>query len=520
VSGSTRAGPAGRGPAGWRTAAAGVAWGISTSVAARGLSLIGTLVMIRFVAPYDYGEASVATVVVATLNQLTTLGVGIYAVAKRDATREDLFHATLIHVLMGLVAFAILLIVPGQLESLFDAPNFSRYVPGLAAASLMDRFALMPERVLIRDLRFRHVSIIRSLGELAYTVASVGAAAAGWGGMSIVFGNVVRSGLRGLAMIGSVRLADWAQVTRVRLAILLKIARYGLNVTFAGLAMFASRRWDNLLVSRYFGPTVMGTYNLAYNLADTPATYIGEQITDVMEATFAHMQPDERRQTLLRSLGVIGLITFPIAVGLGAIAPTLADLFLNKRWAGAGPMLLILAMLSVVRPMFGAVWAFIVVERGPRPLMIIEWLNLALLMGLLATLGRISPLWACGSVGIAFTIRSVFGLYLVRETAEISILRQLAQLMPPLLACVPMAGAVFGVRWAMVRVGVTAPVVHIGVEVLLGAAVFIGSALLVARRPAQELVTLVRRRGSRRSTTAVGTAATEISTAPAPVVEE
>jgi PST family polysaccharide transporter len=489
-------------------------------VAARGLSLIGTLVMIRFVAPYDYGEASIATVVVMTVNQLTTLGVGIYAVAKRDASREELFHGTLIHVLLGFVAFAVLLIVPGRLETLFDAPNFSRYVPGLAAASLVDRFAFMPERVLIRSLRFRHVSIIRSLGELAYAASSVGAAAAGWGGMSIVFGNVARSSIRGLAMIASVRLADWAQVTRVRMEILLKIGRYGLNVTFAGLAMFASRRWDNLLVSRYFGPTVMGTYNLAYNLADTPATYIGEQITDVMEATFAHMHPEERRQTLLRSLSVIGLITFPIAVGLGAIAPTLADLFLNKRWAGVGPMLLILAMLSVVRPMFGAVWAFIVVERGPRGVMIIEWVNLALLMALLATIGRISPLWACGAVGLAFTIRSGMGLYLVRETAGLSILTQLVQLTPPLLACVPMAAAVFGVRQALVRIGVTAPALHIGLEILVGAAVFIGAALIVARHPARELVMLVRRRGSRRSHTPMGTPVVEIPAVTEPVAEE
>ena len=155
-------------------------------------------------------------------------------------------------------------------------------------------------------------------------------------------------------------------VVAVRWAVVKKITSYGLTVALTGVAGYAASRWDNLLVSRFFGPAVMATYNLAYNLADIPAIHIGEQIADVMGAAFTHMTASERRSTLIRAVGIIGLVTFPMALGLAAVASTLSDLFLDKKWAGAGSMLMLLSALSLSRPIYGALASFILVEVGPR----------------------------------------------------------------------------------------------------------------------------------------------------------
>src|SRR5579871_5361509 len=127
-----------------RIAARGAAWTIASSVLSRGLGLIGTLVLIRFVSPADFGEVSAATVVVATINQLTTLGVGLYAVANRNVTREEMFHATAIHVTLGLLAIGIVTLLGKPLAPLFDTPDLSRYVPGMAISAFTDRVGFMP----------------------------------------------------------------------------------------------------------------------------------------------------------------------------------------------------------------------------------------------------------------------------------------------------------------------------------------------------------------------------------------
>jgi PST family polysaccharide transporter len=309
-----------------------------------------------------------------------------------------------------------------------------------------------------------------------------------------VAGNLARSFVRAAGMVGSVHLAEWFGWVRPQLAILRRIASYGITASLGSLAFVAGRRWDNLLVSRLFGPAVMGAYNLAYNLADIPAIQVGEQITDVLQASFTHMGAEERRRTMLRSLPVIALVTFPIAVGLGAVAPTLADLFLNKKWAGAGQMLMILSALSIVRPMYGAISSYLIVERGPRVTMIIEWTTLAVLMAAIATLGRRSPLWACGAVGIVFTLRTVLGFHVARAQTGLSAGTLLWRLLPPLVACLPMVAGVFAVRFGLERLGVESALVQLVAEVLAGALLFVAAALSIARQPSRELLAIIRKR--------------------------
>jgi len=57
-----------------RDSVRGALWTISSGVASRGVGMLGTLVITRFVAPGEYGEVMVAAVLGMTANQLSTIG--------------------------------------------------------------------------------------------------------------------------------------------------------------------------------------------------------------------------------------------------------------------------------------------------------------------------------------------------------------------------------------------------------------------------------------------------------------
>ena len=94
--------------------------------------------------------------------------------------------------------------------------------------------------------------------------------------------------------------------------------RFGVPLGVQGIAHNASRYWDNLAVSHFFGPDATGAYNMAYNLADIPAIQVGEQIALVLLPSMAELPPRAprpRRSNARRAL--LSLIIFPLAVGLG-----------------------------------------------------------------------------------------------------------------------------------------------------------------------------------------------------------
>jgi lipopolysaccharide exporter len=481
-------------------AAGGAAWTIATGVGARALGLVGTLAITYFVARSEIGEVADAAVAVGLANQFSTAGVGQYYISRSAGGAGDAakvaWHATVAHVGLGLIALAVVLGLRQRLGIWMNAPRLGAYLPGLALAGFLDRIAYMPERVMARAMRFRAIGTARTAAELSYTAASVGLAAAGFGGASIVIAGVVRSTVRLATMSASVPRASWLAPARLELATVRAMLRYGLPISIGTSASFASRRVDNAIVSSLFGVDVVGAYNLAYNVADVPAVQVGEQVGDVLFPSFATMDRERCRAALVRSTGLLALITFPLAVGLGAVATTTVRTLLKPEWRDVGPMLAILSALSVVRPVGWTISSFLLARNRPRVDASLEVLKLAALAVLLLTMGRAGPLWACAAVGAAFGAHALASMVVAQAIEGVPLLGLVQRCAPPLLACAPMVAVVLLVR----RLGAPSHPrgLELALEIVAGALAYAIAAPLVARATTQDLLGLVRQTIRRR----------------------
>lgn len=467
-------------------------WTIGAGVCSRAVGLIGTLVVARFVTPAEYGEVTVAAVLVMTANQISSIGFGQYLVAKPDASRSVAFHVTVLHVFLGVLAAIAVLGLGARLGPMLDAPGMTRFLPGLVASGLIDRVAYVPERVLVRDLRFGAVSAARTVGDLAHTVVCVWLAAAGWGAAAIVMGNGSRSLVRAACFVFAVEARDWLEPNRLSTKTTRELLAFGVPLSIGALFAFASRRWDNLLVSRFFGPGPTGMYNLAYNLADVPAIQVGEQIGDVLLPSFARLEPSRRPDALVRSIALLSLSVFPLAIGLGAIAPTLVRAVFDARWRPLAPMLVLLSALSVTRPIGWMVASYLQALHRPRLITWLEAFKVAVLVLLIVTVGRIDPLATCVAVGVAFALHAFAALWVVRTIDDVPIGRLIAGPLAAVAASVPMVVGVLGARYFAGTVGgVDQPIMLLASEVVVGAVFYVGGALVFAREIALDFVARV-----------------------------
>jgi PST family polysaccharide transporter len=469
-------------------AARGAAWTIATGVGSRALGLVGTLAVTYFVARHELGEVADAASAVMLANQFSALGVGPYYVARPSAGRDVAWHATVVHVGLGVLALVVVLLLGHPMSVWMRAPSLGHFLPGLAFSALLDRFSYMPERVLAREMRFRVVGMCRTAGDLSYTVTSVFLAMLGYGGMCVVLANVVRSTVRLAALTGAVPRREWLHPTRMSWTTVRAMARFGLPMTVGTAAGYASRRVDNVIVSGLFGVDIVGAYNLAYNVADVPAVQVGEQIGDVLLPSFAHMRPAECKAALVRSTGLLALVTFPLAVGLGAIAPTLVEALLKPEWRDVGPMLALLSVLSVVRPLGWTISAYLLARDRPRQDAALEVLKLLAVIVSVLTLGRLGPLWACAAVGVAFALHALASMVVVQLVDGVTGVDLAARCGGPLVACAPMVAAVLGTRIGLAGVGIDSAALQLVAEIAVGAFVYPLAALLVARATALDFI--------------------------------
>lgn len=476
-----------------KRATRGAIWNVGASTLTRVIGLIGTLFMTRLLKPEVIGEVMSAVVIAQTANWLSHWGFNQYMIVRGIEGAEQTYHVAVVNLVCGVVGAGAAAGMGALFAPVFHAPHLGSYVPGMALAILIRRVGAIPDKVLARELRFRELAIANGVGDVAYTVSAIAlAATTSLGGQAIVVGNIIQSTIAS-ALVFRFTGMGWLQRVPWRWERVREIIRFGVPLGFAQIFDFATRYWDNLLFGAFFGQRVVGFYNMAYNLADIPAVQVGEQISGVLLPAMTGLELRDRKTAVIRSTGLMSLVVFPMAVGLGSVAPTLIRCLLNDAWQGVAPLLVVLSVLSVARPMGWGVGAYLASMSRTRTIMLLDLLKLVLLFGGIVALSPLGPVWTAGAVGIAFGGQSLIKIGLVVRTDGIPVGPLASAVLRPLAACAVMAAVVLATRSGLEALGVESAGVRLVVEIAVGAITYVAAALTIARSIALDFLQLLRR---------------------------
>lgn len=457
-------------------------------VGARVLTLVSTLILTRFIAPHDYGAVLSAWISVVTAGTLTSFAFGQYLIARR-APPAVAFQAAELHIALGVVAMTLVVAFRDAIGDLLGTPEMGRFVAWYAVAHVVDRTRYVPERLLMRDLRFPTIAMINGLGELVFAVLAL-ALAPRWGAHAIVIAVQGRAVLTAVMFFAAAPRAEWLVYSPLRAEVVRDLFGYGLPIMISSVAERAATRWDNLIVSKLFGPAVMGHYNLAYNLAETPVSHVAEHISDVLMPSFSRMQDAQRRSAVPAAAALMALVVSPLGIGLGAVAPTLVAALFDARWSGMAPMLVILSVMTVFRPMTWSANAYLQAVQETRLIMFISFSRAIVVLLLVASLAIAGgPSGACLGACIGYALHSIGTIVVVGRATGLPIGSYLIGVIRPLLACIPMYAAVTGVAITLDAQGVP-KLASLAVQIVAGGVVYIASAFVLARSSVLEIIRL------------------------------
>src|SRR5262249_27971345 len=143
--------------------------------------------------------------------------------------------------------------------------------------------------------------------------------------------------------------------------------------------------------------------------AEVPVLNIAEQIGEVLMPSFSRMEDAQRKTAVVRAAALMGLVVSPLGVGLGAVSYTVVDAFFNAKWAPMAPMLAILSVMTVFRPMTWSATAYAQAVQQTRLVMYSSFLRAIIVLSFVAAFGAITgdPHWACVGSGLGFAIHAV-----------------------------------------------------------------------------------------------------------------
>ncbi len=401
------------------------------------ISFGATIALARLLEPEDFGIFALAYFFFTLLDVTNKLGFDFSLMHRRDVTGATLPTHFACVTFVSIVSLLIMAIAAFMLPRLGYDAQIGRALLVLAVFGSVQATGITSRTVLEKELRFQRTVPLTTIAFLVANLAAIYLAWAGWGPWSLVAREGINLTLLALGMGISSPWAFWKTALSFDQGIARWFLRYGLRVTLGSIATTALLQFDNFLVGSLIGVTALGFYDRAYRLATLPTGLVTHIASRVSLPVYAQVQNDQPRLSFAfrLTLEAILALSLPAALVLFAAAPEVVALLLGDRWLPSVPLLRLLAVYMVLRPLQDDVGALFSATGRPGTMSLILVLE-ALALVIVAT-----PLTIVfGSTGtalgvdVAFALGVVIAYWRIRKSVDLAYTQIFLPFVVPTLA--------------------------------------------------------------------------------------
>jgi O-antigen/teichoic acid export membrane protein len=327
---------------------AGLFWLAATKASGQAISWVITLVVVRLLAPQDYGLMGLTLLSTRFLLLFNELGLGAAVVQRPNLTAQQLSNVAATILAVNVAFFGVMVVLAPPIAAYFNEPALVPLIRTMGVVFVLNGIGCAPGFLLQRQMAFRKKAAAEIVGLVAGGIATLVLAAAGVGVWSLVFGHLVTQGLTNLLyyVYAPIRYTRHFSARSV-----LDLLDFGIRVAVARLLWWVSTSADAVVVGRLLGTTALGYYGLAAQFAAIPLDKIVSLVTQVALPSFAAVQHDDAttRRHYLKLVGSIALVTFPMFAGIALLAEGGVQLALGDTWAPIVVPMQILCVVSCLR---------------------------------------------------------------------------------------------------------------------------------------------------------------------------
>lgn len=336
----------------------GITWNAGAQIANQALAIVITTILMRLLMPEDFGLLTMALVFTGFANIFSKIGIAQALIQRKDIDEAHCSSAFWLSLLSGvLVAMGIVAITP-WVTNFYNEPLLMAIMPVIASIYIIGATGRVSNALLRRQLNFRAVGLSTVLATGFSGMIAIGMAFANYG----VWSLVVYQWLSGFVETAfQLVWAKWRPKLLFKRQAAEELFGFGVNLSAFQIFNYWTRNADNLLVGRVLGSSALGYYSRAYSLMLLPVTRVTDVVGSVMWSALARIQDDtiRVRRIVLRSVGMIGLVNFPMVLGLFVVADRIIPLVAGEQWIPAIPTFRILAFVGLLQSISSiSIWIF------------------------------------------------------------------------------------------------------------------------------------------------------------------
>lgn len=324
-------------------------WTIADFVADRGVNFAIIAVLARLLSPGEYGTTALLAVFVALATVMAESGLGMALIQKPELEEADRSSAFWINIALALVMMGALWAAGPLIALFFGEPVLVPLVQILALGIPLGALGTVQRSLLLRELAYKKLMIVRSAATLTSGLAAITLAVAGYGVYALAWQTCL------LAVASSAGLwiaSSWRPRPLFDRQAARRLFGFGGYMLASTILDTVYSRAYTVFIGKMGSPSTVGNYGRADATITLVQGLIAHPLNQLALPILSRMANDDKAlgEGLRAGLKASMLVNAPAMLMLAVLAEPLLLLAYGPQWGGAEPFVQILALGGVLMP--------------------------------------------------------------------------------------------------------------------------------------------------------------------------
>ena len=309
--------------------AVGAAFMVAMRFAFRGLGLINTLILVRFLTPADFGLVGFATMAYSVVDQISDFSSGLQLIRMANPQRRHYDTAWTLGILRGAAMGALFAASAPLLAAFIREPRVELLSYVLAGMSVLQALENPGMVDLQRRLQFSRIFWCGVISKVFGTAVCIAIALMFRSYWALVAGTI---GTRIVSLLLSYAVSPYRP--RLDLSAWREMLNFSKWMLVINLQNMFSDYSTVFTVGRMNGAAAIGLYQVSYQIAALPVSELAAPVRQPIYAGYARVAHDRAllRRHFVDGLGLVLLAVAPACTGIALLAGPTTHLFLGDKW--------------------------------------------------------------------------------------------------------------------------------------------------------------------------------------------
>lgn len=309
------------------------------------IAIGSSMAIARLLKPEELGVFSVAMALLMLANTVRDMGAGQYLVQVDEVTEERIRAVWTLQLSIGVGLGLIIAVLAIPAGTFYNEPRIPPLLGVMAVTYFVNPIGSITYALLMRDMRFQHVAVMRFSANLAGAVVSIALAANDVGPISLAWGHAATITVNALvAQFFRDRSIPWGISFRA----VRDVLKFGGKITGTSIISSLQSSTPDFVLGKLQDMTAAGLFSRSNGLVSMFSRLVLDAIYGVAVSALAAQARagQSTAPAFLRALSYISVLNWVFAINLVAFADPITRVLFGGQWEDSVPLTQLLAIAS------------------------------------------------------------------------------------------------------------------------------------------------------------------------------